>query len=110
MKRVQRVVFAVSLTATWCLLMPPYLYGVIGGLATFLCGYTAGKHLPEYKSVVKNQFKLWHLILLVFVFYMYIEEFVIQWKLSSKMAVFSNLLGVTVEQFLVIVAIAGSVI
>jgi hypothetical protein len=110
MKRVQRVMFAVSLTAIWCLLMPPYLYGVIGIFAAFLCGHAAGKHLPEYRSVVKNQFKLWHIILLVFVFYMFIEEFVIQWKLSSKMAVFSNLLGITVEQFLIIVAIVGSVI
>lgn len=35
MKRVQRVMFAVSLTAIWCLLMPPYLYGVIG----IFCGF-----------------------------------------------------------------------
>ncbi len=45
--------FAVSLTAIWCLLMPPYLYGVIGIFAAFLCGHAAGKHLPEYRSVVK---------------------------------------------------------
>ena len=110
MNKVQRGLFAVSLTAVWCLLMPPYLYGVIGVLATFLCGYAVGKYLPDYKSMVKNNFKVWHLALLAFVFFMFIEEFVDQWTLSSKMEIFANLFGITVVQFLTVAGIFGSIV
>ena len=110
MNKVQRGLFAVSLTAVWCLLMPPYLYGVIGVLATFLSGYAVGKYLPDYKSIVKNNFKVWHLVFLAFVFYMFIEEFVDQWTLSSKMEIFANLFGITVVQFLNVAGIFGSIV
>ncbi len=110
MKIWERILFAISMTAVWCLVMPPYLYGILGIPVVFALSLYLGKQLPEYNKTIKEKFH-WILIpVLLLVFYMCSAEFIDQWVLSSKMIAIAGLLGLSVERFLALAAAAGSVV
>ncbi|MGN1167821.1 MAG: hypothetical protein ACI4S2_15490 [Lachnospiraceae bacterium] len=110
MRRTERFLFAISLSALWCLIMPPYLYGILGIFTAFGMGLYAGRKLKSGKTVISTGMK-WYLLLPLFLcFYMADSEFVERWYLSSKMQALAGIFKLTVEQFLWAVAIAGTVV
>ena len=96
MMKLQRILFAISMTVVWGLLMPPYLYGILGIPVTFVFTFLLGKQLPEAKKML-SRMKWYYLIPNVIFCYMFGMEFYDQWYLSSKVIAVANLIGLSVE-------------
>ena len=109
MTKLQRILFAISMTVVWGLLMPPYLYGILGIPVTFVFTFLLGKQLPEAKKML-SRMKWYYLIPNVIFCYMFGMEFYDQWHLSSKVIAVANLMGLSVEPFLVLAVVAASVL
>ncbi|MDD6157390.1 MAG: hypothetical protein PUB52_10290 [Lachnospiraceae bacterium] len=97
------------MTAVWCLLMPPYLYGVLGVPVTMVLAYVIGRQLPDIKATISTKFKWYYILPLALIFYMFGMEFYDKWRLSGKLLFFANLFGMSVEAFLLLVIVLGSI-
>lgn len=106
----QRFLFSVSITAVWCLLMPPYLYGILGIPVAFVSSFFIGKQLPKTNEVFKERFKIWHILVAVIIFYMLGTEFYDQWRLSSKIATVANIFRVDVKRLMLLAIVGGSLV
>ncbi len=109
MTKIQRVIFSISMTALWCLWMPPYLYGILGIFIVLVGSFLWGKHLPEMKLQLKEHGRWWYLFLILLIDYMLGMEFYERWHLSSKMLTVAGILGVNIELLSIVIVVAGAV-
>ena len=109
MTKIQRVIFAVSMTALWCLWMPPYLYGILGIFVVLAGSFLFGKNLPDMKTQMKEHGKLWYILPILLVYYMLGTEFYERWHLSSKMLTVAGIFGMNIELLSIAIILVGSV-
>lgn len=108
MTKIQRVIFSISMTALWCLWMPPYLYGILGILIVLVGSFLWGKNLPDMMSQIKTHGRAVYILPILLVDYMLGMEFYERWHLSSKMLAVAGILGVNIELLSIIVVILGA--
>lgn len=109
MTKIQRVIFSISMTALWCLWMPPYLYGILGIFVVLVGTFLWGKHLPDMMSQMRVHGKLWYVLPILLVDYMLGVEFYERWHLSSKMLAVAGILGLNIELLSIAIVIMGAV-
>lgn len=109
MTKVQRMIFSISMTALWCLWMPPYLYGILGIFIVLVGSFLWGKHLPDMKVQLKDHGRLWYVLPILLIDYMLGMEFYERWHLSSKMLAVAGILGVNIELLSIVIVVAGAV-
>ncbi|MGN0143270.1 MAG: hypothetical protein ACI4AD_13675 [Roseburia sp.] len=110
MTKVQRLLFAISMTVVWGLLMPPYLYGILGIPVTFVFTFLLGRQLPDLWRFLRERFRWYAVLPVVLLLYMLDMEFYDQWHLSSKMLALAGLVGMDVKPFLITASILASVV
>lgn len=108
MTKIQRVIFSISMTALWCLWMPPYLYGILGILIVLAGSFQWGKNLPDMLSQIKAHGRVVYILPILLVDYMLGMEFYERWHLSSKMLAVAGILGVNIELLSIIVVLLGA--
>ncbi len=110
MTKGQRLLFAISMTVVWGLLMPPYLYGILGIPVTFVFTFLLGGQLPDLWHLIREKFRWYAVLPVILLLYMLDMEFYDEWHLSGKVIAVAGLVGMDVKTFLVVASIAASVV
>lgn len=110
MTKIQRVLFSVSMTALWCLWMPPYLYGFLGIFIVLIGSFFWSKNLPDMKLLLKVNGRLWYVLPILLLDYMLGMEFYERWYLSSKMLAVAGVLGISIEMLSIVIIVTGAVV
>ncbi len=116
MKIVKQIFFAISLTALWCTIMPPYTCGILGIPLVFVGGlflYNIIDRGVEKKKCITAGNKFDFILKIVFVligYYMIAVEFSKRWYLSSAIGGIAERIGISIFDLIWLAVLSGELV